>query len=98
MDLRLAVNQAVEDCIRDGILAEFLKAQRAEVIAMSIFEYDQEKHMKLIEEDAREEGRIKEQDRMLTLLKYMENNNELHLLIKLQNKNFLNEMYTKYNL
>lgn len=95
MDLRLAVNQAVEDCIRDGILAEFLKAQRAEVIATSIFEYDQEKHMKLIEEDAREEGRIKEQDRMLTLLKYMENNNELHLLTKLQDKNFLNEMYIK---
>lgn len=77
-----------------SILTEFLKAQRAEVIAMSIFEYDQEKHMRLIKEDGREE----EQDRMLTLLKYMKNNNELHLVTRLQDKEFLNEMYTKYNL
>lgn len=74
----------------NDILAEFLKAQRAEVIAMSIFEYDQEKHMRFIKEE--------EQDRMLLLLKYMEDNNELHLVTKLQDKEFLNEMYMKYNL
>ena len=49
-------NKAVDDCIREGILAEFLKAQRAEVIAMSIFEYDQEGHMELVREESLEEG------------------------------------------
>lgn len=57
MELRLAVDKAVEDCIQEGILAEFLRVQRAEVIAMSIFEYDQEKHMRLEKEESYEEGR-----------------------------------------
>jgi len=56
MDLQAAVIKAVDDCIRDGILAEFLTAQRAEVIAMSIFEYDQEKHIKQEKEESWEDG------------------------------------------
>ena len=39
-----AVNEAVEYCIRNDILAEFLKKNRSEVIKMSIYEYDAEKH------------------------------------------------------
>ena len=38
-----AVNEAVEDCIQRGILAEFLSKNRAEVIKVSIYEYDEEK-------------------------------------------------------
>lgn len=57
MELRNAVNKAVEDCIHEGILSEFLKAQRAEVVAMSIFEYDAEKHMRLEKEESYEEGK-----------------------------------------
>lgn len=34
------MNQAVNTCIRDNVLAEFLRRNRVEVIAMSIFEYD----------------------------------------------------------
>ena len=41
-----AVEQAVDFCIENGILADFLKKNRAEAIAMSIFEYDEEKHLK----------------------------------------------------
>ena len=41
-----AVEQAVDYCIENGILADFLKKNRAEAIAMSIFEYDEEKHLK----------------------------------------------------
>ena len=102
MELRLAVNKAVEDCICNGILAEFLKAQRAEVTAMSVFEYDHEKHMRLIKEDGREEGRVEGrregQERLLTLLQYMEENNEFHLISKLHDEEFLEEMYQKYQL
>ena len=102
MDLKVAVNKAVDDCIREGILAEFLKAQRAEVLAMSIFEYDQEKHMQLVKEENWEDGHaegLKEgQDRMLLLLDYMEKNNEMHLVSKLQDTVFLAQMYEKYHL
>ena len=41
-----AVEQAVDYCIRNGIPEEFLSGNRAEAIAMSIFEYDEEKHLK----------------------------------------------------
>ena len=42
MPLNQAVERAVDECIREGILAEFLARYRAEVISMSIFEYDKE--------------------------------------------------------
>ena len=42
MELQLAVELAVEECIRKDILKEFLQAQRDEVIAMSIYEYNEE--------------------------------------------------------
>lgn len=43
--LEQAVELAIEECISEGILKDFLEKQRAEAKAMSIFEYDQEKHM-----------------------------------------------------
>ena len=42
LSLNEAVEKAVEECIREGILREFLLANKAEVVAMSIFEYDRE--------------------------------------------------------
>ncbi len=56
MELNEAVYKAVDDCIREGILADFLREQRAEVIEMCIYEYDQEKHMQLIKEENWEDG------------------------------------------
>lgn len=52
-----AVDLAVEESIREDILAEFLTKNRAEVIQMSIFEYDEEKERRLIREAEREYGR-----------------------------------------
>ena len=51
-----AVEQAVDYCIRNGILADFLSKNRAEVIAVSIFEYDEEKHLKSERELAYKNG------------------------------------------
>ena len=41
-ELNEAVKLAVDECIRNNILSEFLRKNKAEVIAMSIFEYDKE--------------------------------------------------------
>ncbi|MDO4445203.1 MAG: hypothetical protein Q4C97_06650 [Bacillota bacterium] len=59
MELEEAVEQAITECIREGILAEFLKKNRAEAKSVSIYEYDMEKHMRMERAEAREEG-IKE--------------------------------------
>ena len=56
MPLKKAVERAVEECIREDILADFLKKNKAEVIHMSIFEYDEEKHMRTIREEGIEQG------------------------------------------
>lgn len=51
-----AVDRAVTECIRENILADFLTRQRAEVKAMSIFEYDEARERKLLQESYLEEG------------------------------------------
>lgn len=51
-----AVELAVDYCIRNGILADFLSKNRAEAIAVSIFEYDEEKHIKSEKELSYQEG------------------------------------------
>ena len=57
MSLEEAVDRAIRECIREDILREFLENHRMEARAMSIFEYDQEKHMRQEREAAWKEGR-----------------------------------------
>ena len=51
-----AVSLAVDECISEGILAEFLSRNKAEAIAVSIFEYDEEAHLKNVFEEGKAEG------------------------------------------
>ena len=51
-----AVEKAIDECIKNGILAEFLRKNRAEVLRVSIFEYDEEEHMRQEREESRQEG------------------------------------------
>ena len=55
-DLDTAVEQAVNDCIQNGILAEFLRKNKSEVIAMSIFEYDKEEEERKLRKTEYEAG------------------------------------------
>ena len=57
MKLDVAVERAVNECIHEGILVEFLRKNRAEVIAMSIFEYDKEEEEKKLRKAEFEAGR-----------------------------------------
>ena len=52
-----AVRRAVDECIKEDVLSKFLLSQKAEVIAMSIFEYDEEAEMVKIRRDEFELGR-----------------------------------------
>ena len=56
MSLDQAVERAVDECIREGILAEFLTCNRNEVISMSIFEYDKELEEKKLRKAEYEAG------------------------------------------
>lgn len=52
-----AIERAVNECIAEGILAEFLQKNRAEVLTVSIFEFDEEKYREVIRTDGFTEGR-----------------------------------------
>ena len=56
MPLNDAVERAVDECIREGILTEFLSRNRNEVISMSIFEYDKELEEKKLRKAEYEAG------------------------------------------
>lgn len=56
MSLDEAVERAITECIREGILAEFLKKNRAEAKKVSIYEYDEERHMRQTREEGMEDG------------------------------------------
>lgn len=56
MELQKSVSKALEECIEKGILKEFLLKQRAEVIAMSIYEYNEEYVRKSLTETGYEQG------------------------------------------
>ena len=51
-----AVEQAITECIREGVLSEFLSTYRAEARKVSIYEYDEEKHMRQEREQNWEDG------------------------------------------
>lgn len=55
--LEEAVERAVEECIKEGILEEFLTRNKAEVIKMSIYEYDKEFEEKKLRKAEYEAGR-----------------------------------------
>ena len=56
MRIEDAVERAITECIRDNILADFLRKYRAEAKKVSIYEYDEEKHMRQTREEGYEEG------------------------------------------
>ncbi len=56
MTVKEAVSRAVDECINENILADFLRKNKAEVMAMDIFTYDQKLHEEVIAEEAEERG------------------------------------------
>lgn len=56
MKLEDAVEKAVEECVNENVLKEFLLSQKAEVVKMSIYEYNEAWELEQIKEGEREIG------------------------------------------
>ena len=56
MSLDQAVDRAIDECVHKGILAEFLEKNKAEVKKVSIYEYDEEEHMRMEREESWKEN------------------------------------------
>ena len=110
MPLEEAVERAIMECIREGILAEFLEKNRAEVVKVSIFEYDKEKEEKKLRkaeyeygrEQGREEGRIEGEHsgrtQLLTLISQMSAGEDTDKITQLTDPEVLEAMMKKYGI
>ena len=56
MSIEAAVERAITECIAEGILRDFLRKNRAEAKAMSIYEYSEEEHIRMEREVAFKAG------------------------------------------
>ena len=56
-DLETAINRAIDRCIEEGVLADFLRENRAEVVKVTQLDYTFDRQIMLEREEARAEGR-----------------------------------------
>ncbi len=54
--LEEAINMAIDECIHNNVLSDFLTHNKAEVVKMSIYEYDEARELNLIRESERSQG------------------------------------------
>ena len=66
-----ALEKAIDTCINQDVLADFLKKHRAEVTNMILTTYDKDLYEKTLKEDAREEGRKEGMEYLNQLNKYL---------------------------
>ena len=71
-----AINQAIDQCIADNILKEFLSKHRAEVIEMILSQYDEEAYIKLEKEYSYEDGYAQAQKELQPIIQ--EQNSQIH--------------------
>ena len=96
LPLNEAVELAITECIREGILVDFLEQNRAEVYKVSIFEYDKEKEEKKLRKAEREEGRIEGEKYLLELISKMSAGGDSDKIPQLEDPKILEEMKRKY--
>lgn len=75
-----AISIAIDECIKQNILSDFLKKHRAEVVNMSIFEYDEEEAKEVFREDGRIEGML--QAKTMDILELLEDIGEISQPLK----------------
>ena len=68
--LKEAINSAIDDCIHEGILVEFLTSRRDEVVNVTVLDFTWERRAELIKEqewnDGHEQGQT---DKMIEIIK-----------------------------
>lgn len=95
MEMEKAVREAVEECICKDILKDFLTEQKAEVIAMSIYEYNEDYVKKTLYEDGFDAG----ESRFAKLTTLLLSANRLNDLQKAaENQMYRKQLFEEYQL
>lgn len=100
---REAVERAVDECIQNDILKDFFMEQKAEVVAMSIYEYNEEYARKVTYEDGESAGYARgksEGENIFAVLteKLIENSCMEDLIKATRDKEYRNSLYEKYGI
>lgn len=102
-DLQTALNRAMDYCIENDILKEFLLRNRAEVLGMLLEEFDAEKYERTIRgegwEEGREEGIEEGIERMAALTStLLFNGLTMELERATKDSQYREELFRKYNI
>ena len=76
MEIKAAIDAAVDSCIKDGIMAEFLRKHKSEVISVCLTEFDE----KVFADGIKEEGKI--EDRVESILELLEDYGDVPELLR----------------
>lgn len=103
MTIEEAVDKSIKECIEENILKDFLERCRMEARAMSIYEYNEEEHMRMEREDAFEDGqkigRKEERTKIFELMDKMSSAGMSNQIPRLSKEpRFFEEMLKKYDL
>ena len=75
-DRNEALNMAIDYCINHGILSEFLRKNRAEVLGMLLEEFDAKKYERTLREEGREEGLEEGIEKSIEIVKSLTNSKQ----------------------
>lgn len=99
MNLDEAVDRAITECIAENILAEFLTSNKAEAKSMSIFEYDEEKHMQQVLAEGIEQGIEQGESSFALLTEMLLKDSRIEDLSKAaKDKRFRKGLYEEYGI
>lgn len=98
-----AMETAIDECIRNGILADFLRGNKSEVQRVGIFEYDEQKYLEMERRDAEERGKAQGEklgeERLGRLLTALFQSGKLEEAQRAAaDKEFRNQLYKEYGI
>lgn len=98
-DRKIALNAAIEYCIENHILEEFLRRYGAEVLGMLLEEFDADKYERSLREEGREEGRAEGEEQLAELMERLFMDNRLEEAKEaLRDKEIREKLYREYDM
>ena len=106
-DVAEAVDAAIDECIKQGILEQILREEREEVRSMILTEYDEQAHIKSEKEisyeegkaEGREEGRAEGEDTLAKLIQLLQTDGRVEDINRvLFDKEYRKQLKQEYNI
>ena len=97
------MNAAIDECIKKGILKEFLMKEKAGVVDMYLTEWDEEAYRTVLKEESREdgklEGRLEERKEINELIQRLIQDNRIEDLKRSTvDTDYQNSLLTEYGI